>query len=140
MGNQAETRSLILQGLKEHWGNLDLSLNPDLTDIFASYQNAYFLVARVDKKIIGCGALCPSPDGQAEIKRMSIAQDYRRLGIGSLLLETLVNQARQIGIIKIILETTTTWNDIIRFYLHHGFKITHQENGNTFFYQDLIKG
>lgn len=35
--DQVEVRSLILDGLSDHWGRVDETLNRDLDDIAASY-------------------------------------------------------------------------------------------------------
>ena len=70
--DQQEAKALILAGLAEHWGILDLSLNPDLNDIASTYAGADFLVARIAGRIVGTGALVPCGAGSAEIVRMSV--------------------------------------------------------------------
>jgi hypothetical protein len=57
--DQTAVKNLILAGLKEHWGTLDPTLNPDLNDIAQTYANATFLVAWEGDRIIGTGALVP---------------------------------------------------------------------------------
>jgi putative acetyltransferase len=135
--DQDEARSLILSGLAEHWAKLDPTLNPDLIDIAASYDGAYFLVARQYGRLVGTGALVPRSSSEAEIVRMSVARDLRRQGLGRLLLEALVEQARCAGFRRLILETTSAWEEVIAFYLCFGFKITHHRDGDTFFALDL---
>ena len=51
--DQPAAKALILQGLEEHWGALDLSLNPDLNDIAASYAAGVFLCAWLDGELAG---------------------------------------------------------------------------------------
>jgi len=43
--DQEHARALILEGLKEHWGQIDPSLNRDLDDIAVTYKDGLFLVA-----------------------------------------------------------------------------------------------
>ena len=43
--HQSEVKRLVLEGLAEHWGALDLTLNSDLNDISAAYDHSVFLVA-----------------------------------------------------------------------------------------------
>ena len=141
--DQEAVKTLILAGLVEHWGVLDPSKNPDLDDIAASYAGAVFLVARHnstrrDGGIIGTGALIPrqgsdAEDGDAEVVRMSVAADWRRKGIGRMILQALVDHARESGCQRIILETTETWQEVIAFYLRFGFHITHHQDGDVYF-------
>lgn len=131
--DQDEAKALILAGLVDHWGWLDPTLNPDLTDIAESYRQAIFLVARLDGRMVGTGALKPHGEGVAEIVRMSVAKDLRRLGLGRKILAELVARARDMGLRKIILETTETWNEVIAFYLSFGFRITHHQDGDVYF-------
>ena len=131
--DQDEARALILSGLVDHWGWLDPTLNPDLTDIAETYRQAIFLVARLDGRLVGTGALKPRGEGVAEIVRMSVAKDLRRLGLGRKILTELVERARVMGLRKIILETTETWDEVIAFYLSFGLRITHHQNGDVYF-------
>ena len=134
--DQDEVKNLILAGMKEHWGKIDKNKNQDLNDIQSSYAKAVFLVAREEKRIIGCGALKAGPDHSGEIVRMSVAKDYRRRGVGRKILGKLINQAKILGYEKIILETTSAWEEVISFYLQCGFQISHFEDGNTYFKKD----
>ena len=142
--DQAAVKDLILAGLAEHWGTLDPSKNPDLDDIAASYAaasnvGAVFLVARHQDRIVGTGALVPRQYGAAEVVRMSVAADWRRQGIGRMILQALVGRARQTGFKRIILETTETWQEVIAFYLSFGFRITHYQDGDVYFEFTLVE-
>ena len=80
---QFETQTLIIDGLVEHWGMSDPTLNQDLVDIGRSYAGDVFLVA-VDEndRVIGTGALRFGDQGTGQVVRMSVAASSRRLGIG----------------------------------------------------------
>lgn len=136
--NQDAVKDLILSGLADHWGQLDSTKNPDLDDIAASYANEVFLVAWQGDKIVGTGALVHRSDETGEIVRMSVAREMRRQGIGSLILQQLIERARSKGYCRVILETTKTWSEVIEFYLKLGFQITHEQNGEIYFKLDLI--
>ena len=121
---QEEARSLILSGLVEHWGWLDETRNPDLNHIEASYADGVFLVAREDGRLVGTGALLPTPDPVTwQVVRMSVAADMRRAGLGRQILAALEIEARKRGAVRLILETTATWQEVIAFYLRCGYKI-----------------
>ena len=134
---QAEVKNLILAGLVEHWGTLDPSKNPDLDDISASYANGLFLVALLDEKLIGTGAIIPKDNYTAEIVRMSVAAPMRRKGIGKIILSKLCDHARSTGCRRVILETTDSWHEVIAFYKRYGFQITHYLDGDVYFVLDL---
>jgi GNAT superfamily N-acetyltransferase len=135
--DQEQAREVILSGLQEHWGFRDSSKNPDLANISRNYADATFLVACEGFRIVGTGALKPREDGVAEVLRMSVSADMRRKGIGRMILRRLLEHAGRAGVRRVILETTETWSDVIRFYLARGFEITHREAGDVYFALDL---
>lgn len=138
--DQSAVKALILAGLVDHWGKLDPTLNPDLNDIAVSYKDALFLVAKQGGQVVGCGALVPRDARTAEIKRMSVAAELRRQGLGRQILAALCEEAKARGFRRVILETTKTWNEVIAFYLSFGFRITHYRDGDVYFVLDLKKG
>jgi putative acetyltransferase len=134
---QSEIKKLILAGLAEHWGTLDLTKNPDLHDIGFTYANAVFLVAWQNNKIIGTGALVPRSNDTAEIVRMSVSKDMRRKGVGRKILQRLCEQAKLNGYKRLVLETTETWHEVIEFYKQFGFQNTHILDGDVYLALDL---
>lgn len=136
-GDQEEVKNLVLAGLVEHWGFLDSTKNPDLNDIEKSYKDGIFLVARQNGLIVGTGALLPRGDVCGEIMRMSVAKTQRRSGLGSCILHKLCEYAKIRGFHKLILETTSTWQEVIEFYLTFGFQITHHQDDDVYFSMDI---
>ena len=135
--DQEAVKSLVLAGLAEHWGELDPRKNPDLEDIATAYREALFLVAWYQGQIVGCGALAPRTARTAEVLRMSVARGMRRLGIGRLILDRLVEAAKKAVYSQVILETTETWQEVVDFYLRCGFHITHYQDGDVYFALEL---
>lgn len=135
--DQPAAKALILQGLEEHWGTLDLSLNPDLNDIAASYADGAFLCAWLTGELVGTGAIVPEDEGVMRVVRMSVQRERRRMGIASRILHVLLEEARRRGYHTIVIETTETWADAIGFYLRHGFCIVDQRDGEVHFVLDL---
>jgi putative acetyltransferase len=135
--DQVQVKNLILNGLVEHWGFLDSTKNSDLEDIVSSYQTATFLVAVLGEVIVGCGALVPVSETSGKIVRMSTDGSHRRQGIGTLVLNGLISAAKEQDFERIFLETTSTWEEVITFYLKNGFKITHIQGGDTYFTREL---
>lgn len=133
--DQAATKQLILNGLVDHWGVLDPTLNPDLNNIAHSYQGETFLLAVQGEEIIGCGALVAEAgkEGYGRIVRMSVKKENRRQGIGQLILQHLETAACQRHFHTIVLETTQTWHTVVSFYRANGYQITHHRDGDTHF-------
>lgn len=131
--DQPAAKALILQGLEEHWGALDLSLNPDLNDIAASYATGVFLCAWLDGELAGTGAIVPEGEGVMRVVRMSVQKERRRMGIASQILIALLSEARRRNGHTVVLETTETWDDAIGFYLRHGFRIIEHRDGDAHF-------
>jgi len=135
--NQGFVKKLISEGLREHWGVLDPTKNPDLNDIANSYKDGVFLVAWLGDEIIATGALVQHSERVGQIVRMSVAAHARRQGIGLKILETLVQAAKNRGFKEVVLETTQSWRGVIHFYSSFGFQITHYENGDAYFVLSL---
>lgn len=131
--DQAAAKALILAGLAEHWGWLDEHLNPDLNDIAASYAAGVFLVGVVDGRVVATGALIPESETSGRIVRMSVDSKMRRQGYGRGLLQALLQIAKGKSYTQIVLETTSTWVDVIQFYERNGFQRTHEADGDTHF-------
>ena len=123
-------RALILEGLGEHWGTVDPSLNRDLDDIAASYADGTTLVACLDDRVVGTGTVVRRDRDTAEIVRMSVAPAFRRSGLGRRLVDSLVDAARSWGMTRVVLETTADWTEVVQFYERCGFTLTHFEDSD----------
>jgi GNAT superfamily N-acetyltransferase len=136
-GDQPACKELILAGLKEHWGILDYSLNPDLNDIAAAYVDGLFLTAWQDSRLAGTGALLPGSEACFQVVRMSVEQRWRRQGLGQQILSGLEDAAKKMGAKRLVLETTAEWQEVIQFYLHSGYQIMYSRDGDTYFEKEL---
>ena len=122
-------RSLILEGLGEHWGTIDPALNRDLDDLGTADGDRLVLVATDGRRLVGTGTVVRRDDRCAEIVRMSVARDHRRAGLGQLLIEELVAAAQGWGVERVVLETTAAWTEVVHFYERSGFTLTHFTDG-----------
>jgi 8-oxo-dGTP pyrophosphatase MutT (NUDIX family)/GNAT superfamily N-acetyltransferase len=121
--DQHTARKLILAGLGEHFGWIDETRNPDLDDIAKNYlERGYtFLIAEIDGKLVGTGALVTHSDKTGRIVRMSVGEMHRRKGIGRALVERLLIAAREQGFAQVLVGTELNWTDAIGLYKHCGF-------------------
>ncbi|XP_013414020.1 probable N-acetyltransferase CML2 [Lingula anatina] len=58
----------------------------------------------------------------AELKRMAVDPEYRRMGVAKALLDTAIEFAKQQGYDVIILDTSEIQQEAMRFYLKCGFE------------------
>ena len=81
----------------------DLMLPRSLNELYENLRD--FWVFYQDKKIVGCCALHISWDDLAEIKSLAVKKNMQKKGIGSQLITTCINEARQLGVKKIFVLT-----------------------------------
>ncbi|MEO8068362.1 MAG: GNAT family N-acetyltransferase [Flavobacteriales bacterium] len=81
------------------------------------------LLACDGAEAIGCVAVRRSEPGVAELKRMYLRNNYRRLGIGRALLERSINIARDLGYVRIRLDTLPDMAEALALYGKLGFRI-----------------
>lgn len=129
----AAVKNLIIQGLAARWGQYEAQFNPDLADFAASYGGALVVVAKAEKRLIGCGLLLNDSTTTARIVRMTVEQSMQRRGIGSQILIALLNAAKAGGFSEVCLETTASWQSALSFYLAHGFEPCKMEHGDQHF-------
>jgi len=87
----------------------------------ATGPRSVFLVAYVEGRPVGCGALRPHDGATAEVKRMFVDPACRGRRIGAALLAELELQARRFGCARVILETGIRQPEAIRLYERAGY-------------------
>lgn len=123
--DQKSARNLIESGMRERWGWLDPSANPDLHDIFHAYiaQGHYFCVAECSGLIVGTGAI-----KNGEIVRVSVDEKWRRWGLGRAITIHLIQKCKR-DIIQV--ETNTSWHSARALYESLGFEFSYEKDGET---------
>jgi len=129
LDEQDTVRSLILEGLREHWGTIDETLNSDLDDLRTAYADGLVLVATESDQLVGTGTIVHRGERCAEIVRMSVAPRHRRAGLGRMLISELVAAAERWDVDRIVVETTASWTEVVQFYERCGFALTHFVDG-----------
>ena len=81
------------------------------------------LLARVEGKVAGCFCLKPFESHMAEAKRMYIRPEYRGLGLGSKLLDAVMEEARAQGYRRLLLDSLRSLPDAHRLYYKRGFTL-----------------
>lgn len=121
--DQAAVRTLVLNGLGDHFGAIDETLNPDLDDIASHYLAAGHRVLVVEKngEIVGSGILIEEDPTTGRLVRMSVDKRQRGHGIGKRLVRQLTEEARGRGYTRLLIETNDDWWDAIGLYTACGF-------------------
>jgi amino-acid N-acetyltransferase len=81
-----------------------------------------FVVAEDDVKLIGCGSLCRLGADLVEIRSLGMAEGYKGQGIGSKLVDALMEEAKAIGVPKVMALTYE-----VTFFQKNGFQIVNKE-------------
>lgn len=89
-------------------------LEKETVTLFESVQE--FLVAEVDGEIVGCGALHVLWEDLAEVRTVAVIESMQGQGIGHLILENILNRAKEVGVKKVFCLTFET-----KFFGAHGF-------------------
>ena len=79
------------------------------------------LLAQCDGRPVGCAALGDLGDGIGELKRMYVQPSARRAGVGSALLQALLDHAERAGYERVRLDTAPELHAAIALYERFGF-------------------
>jgi putative acetyltransferase len=80
-----------------------------------------FVIARLDRRAVGCGALRRLDDTSAEVKRMYVEPELRGRGIAKKILDHIEAAARVMGVRRLVLETGIYQAEAIGLYRRVGF-------------------
>jgi GNAT superfamily N-acetyltransferase len=83
-----------------------------------------FLVARHERQLVGGVGLRPISDPAhhfAEVKRLWVRPDVRRLGVGLVLMNHVESSARELGVVTLYLETGPAQPEALTLYRENGW-------------------
>lgn len=125
----ASTRSIF----REYAASLDVDLNfqgfeAELATLPGEYAapTGQLLLAMVDDDVAGCGAFRPLADvdypNACEMKRLYVRPAYRRFGLGRLMAQRLLDDARRAGYSYMLLDTLDDMESARELYATLGFE------------------
>ncbi|KKT34617.1 MAG: GCN5-related N-acetyltransferase [Parcubacteria group bacterium GW2011_GWA2_44_12] len=119
----------------------DPALDADFENIKENYlcNGGEFFVVSLNDEVIAMGALRKVDEKTAEVKRMRVKNQYQRQGIGSMMLESLIQRAKELGYKKLILDTSERQSGAKRLYEKYGFSEYKRArlNDHTIIYYEL---
>ncbi|KSU75959.1 amino-acid N-acetyltransferase [Pseudarthrobacter enclensis] len=95
-----------------------------------------FLIAESDAgEVIGCGALHVMWEDLAEVRTLAAASDWRGRGVGHVLVEKLLEQARALGVARVFCLTFE-----VDFFKRHGFEVMADQSAvDPVVYSELLR-
>ncbi|WP_314584634.1 N-acetyltransferase [Paenibacillus terrigena] len=85
-------------------------------------QLEWFIVAELEGDIVGCGSLCRLGQDLVEIRSLGISDGHKGQGIGSKMVDYLIEEARQLDIPKVMALTYE-----VNFFQKNGFEVVQKE-------------
>jgi GNAT superfamily N-acetyltransferase len=113
----------------EKWLDFDLcfqGFEKELAELPGKYAptdgRLWLAVDEEDEKIAGCIALRKLEEGVCEMKRLFVRDEFRGHGVGKLLVQLLIDEARRIGYQKMRLDTySPKMGKAVEIYRANGF-------------------
>lgn len=106
-----------------------LKINPeetdkDLSDLVDFYfdNKGWFAVIDHGDEIIGSYGIFRVSEKVCELRKMYLLPEYQGKGLGRLMMEDAIHQAKTLGYAEIILETNKLLDKAIHLYKKYGFK------------------
>lgn len=127
MNFDIQLRKFLLSDLKSI---VEIEKSSFTTDVYSKkkFENLYkkhsdnFIVAKISNKIIGY-IIAHDGGGFVDFDSVAVDKKYRRLGVGRLLVNFMLNRFKQKSLKKASLEVRTTNKTAVSFYKNSGFKI-----------------
>ena len=107
-------------------------ISKDAVAYFEGIQE--FRVAEVDGEMAGCGALHVMWEDLAEIRTLAVGDQHLGHGVGSALLEALLDDARELGVERVFCLTFET-----DFFVRHGFSEIEGQAVDPEVYAELLR-
>lgn len=105
-----------IHSLLNFFAGKQLLLARSLSDLYENVRD--FFVIEEDNKVVGTGALHIIWEDLAEIRSLSVKEEFQRMGLGSSIISSAVSEARDYGIKKVF---TLTYKP--KFFQKNGFNI-----------------
>jgi amino-acid N-acetyltransferase len=103
-----------IKALVDGYAKRNILLAKDLVTLYEDVPD--FRVAEIDGQLVGCGALHVLWEDLGEVRTVAVSESARGQGIGHLIVDTLLEDARELGLKRIFVLTFEA-----AFFARHGF-------------------
>lgn len=121
-----------IRSLIDEYANERRLLSKATVELYEHVQE--FLVAVKDGKVVGCGALHVVWEDLGEIRTLAVHSDMRYHGVGGIILELLMDRAREIGLTRLFCLTFET-----EFFERHGFQAIEERPVSVEVYEAMLE-
>jgi putative acetyltransferase len=104
-----------------------------LYDVFQAERSCYF-VATINNEVIAGGGIFPTealPPKTCELVKMYVSSNARGKGLGKILLQKCIDEAKNNGFEKMYIETMPELTNAIEMYKKYGFAFIPSSLGNS---------
>lgn len=109
-----------------------LMLPKSQIDLYESIRD--FFVVEIDNKVVACGALKVFLDDLAEIRSLATNKDFQKMGLGKMITQKLLDDAKELGIKKVF-----TLSYQVDFFKKRGFTLIKKEELPQKIWRDCYK-
>ena len=109
-----------------------LMLPKSQIDLYESIRD--FFVIEIDNKVVACGALKVFLDDLAEIRSLATNKDFQKMGLGKMITQKLLDDAKELGIKKVF-----TLSYQVDFFKKQGFSLIKKEELPQKIWRDCYK-
>ena len=92
------------------------------------------MVIEIDNKVVACGALKVFLDDLAEIRSLATNKDFQKMGLGKMITQKLLDDAKELGIKKVF-----TLSYQVDFFKKQGFTLIKKEELPQKIWRDCYK-
>lgn len=111
----------FIRVIYQEMGWVNAPKNSNLVQYFHLPHDGFFFLAKENDQIIGMAGCLRLNRTEGLIKRFYIQKDYRGKGIAQELLDLIINSAREMKLIKLVLDVSIDNKRAISFYERNGF-------------------
>lgn len=105
-----------------------------LYELFQEEKRSVYNVALLDGKMVGGGGIYPTeglPADTCELVKMYLLPEGRGIGLGKMMIDRCIGQAKTLGFNKIYLETMPELQQALNIYARFGFEYLKGPMGNS---------
>lgn len=130
---QARTSDVrAMRDLIEPYVQRRILLGKELVTLFEAVQE--FVVAEIDGRVVGCGALHVMWEDLGEIRTIAVTDDFAGTGVGHVILEALEQRALDLGLSRLFCLTFET-----DFFGRHAYEAVADEVVPPEVFQQLLR-
>jgi amino-acid N-acetyltransferase len=123
-----------IRSLVERYARANILLGKSRVALYEDVQEFWVAEREDTGEIVGCGALHPMWQDLAEVRTVAVEPSVRGTGVGSRLVEKLLETARWLGIERVFVLTFE-----VEFFARHGFEPIEGAPVEPHVYEELLQ-